>query len=88
MHPVSPLTVLFDDGRAQTFTTPRGLASTLEWFDTHDPSDIDTDEHGTVSDAQGRPVRLKVAALELVTCELIEAAPAPRGVPVPRQVAA
>ena len=81
MQPVSPLTVHFDDGRTQTFTTLDGLACTLEWFDTHDPSDINTDEHGTVTDAEGRPVRLQVEQLKIVRCEVIDVGqpqPAPR----------
>jgi hypothetical protein len=80
MAPVFPLTVHFNDGRTQRFTTPEGLASTLEWFDTHDPSDSHTDEHGTVTDAHGHPVRLQVEALEIVRMELADPAqpqPAP-----------
>jgi hypothetical protein len=75
MQPLFPLTIHFADGRQRTFTTPAGLAGTLEWFDTDDPSDAITDEHGTAVDAQHRPVRLKVAALEIVRCELMEPAP-------------
>ena len=72
MAPQYPLTVRFDDGTSEVLDTPVEVAGTLEWFDTDDPSDTLTDTHGTVIDAQGRPVRLKVEALEIVTCELME----------------
>jgi hypothetical protein len=74
MAPQYPLTVRFEDGTSEVLDTPVEVAGTLEWFDTDDPSDTMTDTHGTVIDARGRPVRLKVEALEIVTCELLESA--------------
>ena len=86
MQPVFPLTVHFENGRTSTYATPEMAALGLEWFDTDNGLDNWTDEHGIVTDAQGRPVRLRVETLEIVTCEVIDTAQ-PR--PMPRkQVAA
>ncbi len=41
------------------------IACNLEWFDSDEP-----DENATVTDLLGRPVRLKVEQLAVLTCEL------------------
>ena len=71
MKPTFPLTVTFDDGTVEVFSDPNALAWGLEWFDTDDPSDNITDVHGTVQDAHGRPVSLKIEALEIVRCMVV-----------------
>ncbi len=86
MAPQYPLTVRFDDGTVEVLATPAEVAGTLEWFDTDDPTDTRTDTHGTVLDAQGRGVRLKVEQLEIVTCEVIDSAQ-PQATPRPRVAA-
>jgi hypothetical protein len=67
VQPKFPLHVKFlEDGDEWTLESVDELTSSLEWFDSDDP-----DERATVRDAQGRPVRVKVAALKLQLLELI-----------------
>ncbi len=59
MDPVFPVTVYFDDGTTWVLDTSEKLGWTLEWFDSNDGNDI------RVVDAHGRPVSVKVEALEI-----------------------
>lgn len=88
MAPQYPLTVRFDDGTQEVLNTPEEVAGTLEWFDTDDSTDTLTDTHGTVTDACGRRVRLKVEALTIQRLEVDDAAPValpPSGEPTPKR---
>ncbi len=50
----------------ETYEDLMELACNLEWFDSEDPEWEDS----SILDAQGRPVRLKVVALEVIIFEL------------------
>jgi uncharacterized protein RhaS with RHS repeats len=67
MKPEYPLRVTFDDGEEWTLETPDEVECNLEWFDSEDG-----DDSAVVIDRNGRPVRLKVEKLTLLTCELKE----------------
>ncbi len=84
MSPTFPLTVVWDDGSIEVLQDIAEIETGLEWFDT---DEIDGGPV-TVTDAEGRPVRLKVEALELLTCELVETPPARTLTPALRRVAA
>lgn len=62
-----PLHVKFDDGEEWILNTIEEVECNLEWFDTDD-----CDKSAEVFDDQGRHVRLKVEALKLLVCELME----------------
>ena len=65
-EPRFPITVKFhEDDESWTLLDLNDAACSLEWFDSHDK-----DEKADVIDSEGRPVRLKVQALEVVICEL------------------
>lgn len=73
MPPTYPLTVIHEDGERWVLHTPTEVAGTVEWYDS-----ADDDDSMRVVDAEGRPVRLKVEALQIITCEVDgSAAPAP-----------
>ncbi len=57
--PVFPLTVRFEDGEEEQYESVEDLELNLEDFD----SEVDADCH--VTDALGRPVRLKLKLLSL-----------------------
>jgi hypothetical protein len=67
MKPEFPLHVRFVDGKERILETIEEVETSLEWFDSDDD-----DNSAIVFDRQGRPVRLKVEALQVITCELIE----------------
>lgn len=77
MLPTFPLTVIHEDGEIWVLNTPDELAATVEWFDSDD-----SDGSMWVVDAEGRPVRLKVEALEIRHLEVQEG-PAPQPTPQP-----
>ena len=77
MLPTFPLTVIHEDGETWVLNTPDELAATVEWFDSDD-----SDGSMWVIDAEGRPVRLKVEALEIHRLEVQEG-PAPQPTPQP-----
>lgn len=70
MRPTFPITVLHEDGERWELATPDELAATVEWFD----SDT-SDGSMTIVDAHGRPVRLKVKALEIQLLEVDDTPP-------------
>jgi hypothetical protein len=65
--PTYPLRVAFDDGDEWVLDSPVEAACSLEWFDSDDST-----EKATVTDANGRRVRVRVVAHHLDVCELIE----------------
>jgi hypothetical protein len=63
-EPRFPITVKFhEDDETWTLLDLNDAACNLEWFDSDDGQ-------AEVIDSEGRPVRLKVQALEVVVCEL------------------
>lgn len=60
-----PLHVCFDDGDEWVLDTPIEVASSLEWFDSDDPT-----ETAIVTDALGRRVTVRVDAHQLEVCTL------------------
>lgn len=66
--PEFPIRVTFhEDGEEWVLDSFDELASSLEWFDSDDPT-----ENASVVDGKGRPVRVKVEALELLRFELVQ----------------
>ena len=64
--PAYPLIVIdLEDGSKEVFDTEEELACTVEWCNSDDPS-----ENLRVVDAQGREIRLKIEALQVLTCEI------------------
>lgn len=55
------------DSSTEVFENEEELVSSLEWFDSDDPS-----YNSIVTDALGRRIRLKVQRLELVTFVLAD----------------
>ena len=70
MQPTFPLTVVWDDGSIEVLQDALEVETGLEWFDT---DELDGGPV-TITDAEGRPVRLRVEALQIITCEVDEAA--------------
>lgn len=64
-QPLFPLTVTFADGEKQSVDSITDAEHNMEWLDTEDD-----DEPITVLDRLGRPVRLKIEALNIVRLEL------------------
>ena len=64
-QPLFPLSVIFADGERQSVDSVTDAERNLEWLDTEDD-----DEPITVLDRLGRPVHLKIEALEIVRMEL------------------
>ena len=67
MKPEFPLHIKFDDGEEWILETIEEVECNLEWFDTDDD-----DKSALVFDNYGKSVRLKVEALKLLVCELIQ----------------
>jgi len=67
MKPDYPLHVKFADGEEWIFSDAHEAEVNLEWFDSDQ-----SDEQAHVFDAYSRPVRLKIEALSLLVCELID----------------
>ena len=67
-YPVFPILVIDPDGTETFYNTPDEAAMDLEWVDSEDLKDGPI----KVFDFYGRPVRLKIEALEIVICELKE----------------
>ncbi len=66
MTPEFPITVTFhEDGEIWVLDSIAELACNLEWFDSDDP-----EENASVTDATGRPVRIKVENLDVLVFEL------------------
>ena len=64
--PEYPIKVFFhEDSEQWILSNEIELACNLEWFNSQDP-----EEKATVTDNQGRPVRLIVKELEVLVCEL------------------
>lgn len=63
--PIYPLRVAFDDGDEWVLDTSSEVALSLEWFDSDD-----SEVGATVTDANGRTVRLKVVGHILQLCEV------------------
>ena len=63
--PKFPLTVRFSDGEVEVVATEKEACCQLEWLDSDDLGDP-----VTVTDCEGRSVRLKIVALEITLCEL------------------
>jgi hypothetical protein len=70
MKPVFPLHIHYSDGEELVLETTEDVEVALEWFDSDDG-----DMTAAVVDDLGRPVRLKVERLRLITCELTTDAP-------------
>jgi len=67
MKPSFPITVFFlEDGDKWILEDEIDIAQNLEWFNSDDP-----EEQAIVTDKSGKPVRLVVENLELLTCEII-----------------
>jgi hypothetical protein len=67
-QPDFPIMITFHrDGDAWVLATPEELVTSVEWFDSDDPT-----QAATVTDARGRAVRLKVQNQLLVTFEVSE----------------
>ena len=67
MQPEFPIKVLFqEDGEEWMLNDEEDIAVNLEWFNSDDP-----EERAIVTDNRGRPVRLKVEALDVLICELL-----------------
>ncbi len=65
--PEYPIRVIsHEDNEAWLLNNEVEVATNLEWFDSEDP-----EEQVTVTDNQGRPVRLIVKKLVVIVCELI-----------------
>jgi len=54
-----------EDNTEELFANEEELACTLEWFDS-----ADTDETIQVTDSKGRPVRLKIEQLKIISCKI------------------
>ena len=67
LQPMFPLLVLSIDNDDWLLRTPEEVANNLEWFDSEDG-----DESVVVVDWEGRPVSVKVEALEIKRLELKE----------------
>ena len=64
--PKFPLTVIFHETNEKwILENEEDAACNLEWFDSEDP-----EERVTVTDSLGRPVRLKIEQLKVLSCEL------------------
>ena len=64
--PEYPIRVIFhEDNEEWLLNNEVEVATNLEWFDSEDP-----EEQTTVTDNQGRPVRLIVKELVVIVCEL------------------
>lgn len=66
VKPKFPLRILFQESNDEwILKNENDAACTLEWFDSDDPN-----EHASVTDDLGRPVRLKVEGLAILVCEV------------------
>ena len=65
--PRFPLTVRFSDGEECVLESRSDVECELEWMRSDDP-----DDPFEVRDAEGRPVRLVVEALQIQVLELLE----------------
>ena len=64
--PSFPLVIVFhEDNDRWTLNNLEEVAQNLEWFDSDDP-----DEQATVTDSEGRLVKLKVEVLTVIECAL------------------
>ena len=69
-EPVFPVKKIFfgddyDNPGEESYENLMELACNLEWFDSEDP-----EENASILDAQGRPVHLKIVALDVIIFEL------------------
>jgi hypothetical protein len=62
---LSPVTVTFEDGESDRYSSVEDLGCNLEFFDS------DADNRCSVVDDHGRPVRLKIRSLELQELRLL-----------------
>lgn len=66
MRPEFPITVTFhEDGDVWVLNSIEEVASSLEWFDSEDPT-----QRATVTDREGRAVHLQVKKLDVLVFEL------------------
>ena len=64
-QPLYPLTIRWPTSESEVFQTESDVECNLEEFDSERVS-----SNAPVFDSLGRPVRLKVRALEIIECEL------------------
>ena len=65
-HPIYPLTVRWSSSESEVFQNENDIECNLEDFDSEKKRN-----NAAVFDSLGRPVRLRVQALEVIECTLI-----------------
>lgn len=65
VKPRYPVAVRFSDGEQWLLCSDHEIETTLEWFDSRDPT-----EDATVTDADGRSVELVIERQRILVCAL------------------